>query len=305
MKKKLYLTFDIEIVTAKISKNTDYLSSICIAPLLIAKALKDRGLNGVFFICLSPKIHKTTFNEYEYFLDILLNSLKSFDNIQIAPHIHARNLKMEFSTLEDRFDKYNSEEQIKLLSWAKDFFSKYNIEVNLFRSGGYFHNDDYYQNLKSSGYKMSSLLSRKEIANINFITKEIFFNKPTSIEGIIEFPVTSVKIKSIKGKEEVVNLSPEFFTLDSVKNYLEKLDYININFHSFSFLAPKLIRENHSYLFFKNVKYLFIERPLNLLAKKMGLTIIYNNTILKKELIKYLDYFEQNNDKYESKFFSI
>jgi hypothetical protein len=305
MKKSLYLTFDIEIVTARFSKNIDFFSSIFIAPLMIAKALKDRGLKGVFFICLSPKIHESSFKEYEFYLDILLNSLKPFDNIQIAPHIHARNLPMSFSTFEDRFDRYKDEEQIQLLSWAKEFFSKYNIDVNLFRSGGYFHNNDYYNNLKNSGYKMSSLLFRNEVANINFITKETFSNKSRIIDGIMEFPVSSVKMKSIKGKEEVVNLSPEFFTLDSVKEYLEKLEYININYHSFSLLAPKLIRENHSFLFFRNLKFVFLERPMNKILELLGITPIYKNTVLKKELLNYLDFFEENYDKYESKFFEV
>jgi hypothetical protein len=304
MRKELYLTFDIEIVTAKFSRNSGFLSSICIAPLIIAKELKDRGLKGVFFICLSPKIHDASFKEYEYYLDILINSLKSFDNIQIAPHIHARNLPMEFSTFEDRFDRYDGKQQQKLLNWAKEFFLNYNIEVNLFRSGGFYYNEDYYENMKPAGYLMSSLLFRNESANINLINKQTLSNKPRIVDGIIEFPVSSVKVKSIKGKEEVVNLSPEFFTLESVKNYFEKLDYININFHSFSLLVPKLIRENHKFLILRNLKFLILERPLNIILNKIGITPIYNNAVLKRELFNYLDYFEKNKDKFESKFFT-
>jgi len=303
MPKDIYLTFDIEIVTEKISRNKQFLNSMLLAPLLIAKALKDRGLKGVFFISLSPKIHDTSFNEYEFYLDILLNSLKSFDNIQIAPHIHARNLPMAFSTFEDRFDRYNNMEQIQLLNWAKDFFSNYNIDVKIFRAGGYFLNNNYYDNLKNSGYKMSSNLLRNEVANINLIKKEAFPNMPKNIFGIIEFPVTSVEMKSVKGIVEVVNLSPEFFKLNSVKEYFEKLEYININFHSFSLLTPKLIRENHSFLLIRNLKYVFLERPMNKILELIGITPIYNHTILKKELFSYLDFFEDNCDNYISNFF--
>jgi hypothetical protein len=102
-----------------------------------------------------------------------------------------------------------------------------------------------------------------------------------------------------------VNLSPEFFTLESIKCYIEKLDYINLNFHSFGLLAPKLIRENHSFQFFRNLKFILLERPFNIILKKIGITPIYNNTILKRELISYLDYFEKNKDLYESKIFKI
>jgi hypothetical protein len=211
---------------------------------------------------------------------------------------------MEFSTFEDRFDRYDGKQQQKLLNWAKEFFLNYNIEVNLFRSGGFYYNEDYYENMKPAGYLMSSLLFRNESANINLINKQTLSNKPRIVDGIIEFPVSSVKVKSIKGKEEVVNLSPEFFTLESVKNYFEKLDYININFHSFSLLVPKLIRENHKFLILRNLKFLILERPLNIILNKIGITPIYNNAVLKRELFNYLDYFEKNKDKFESKFFT-
>jgi hypothetical protein len=151
---------------------------------------------------------------------------------------------------------------------------------------------------------MSSLLFRNERENINFITNQSFTSKPRIVNGILEFPVSSVKVKFIKGKEEVVNLSPEFFTLESVKNNLKKLDYININFHSFSLLVPKLIRENHNFLILRNLKFLILERLLNIILNKIGITPIYNNAVLKRELFNYLDYFEENNDKYESKFFT-
>lgn len=68
---------------------------------------------------------------------------------------------------------------------------------------------------------MSFLLFRNERENINFITKQTFASKPRIVNDVLEFPVNSVTVKSIKGKEEVVNLSPEFFILESVKNYFE------------------------------------------------------------------------------------
>ncbi|MDD2637139.1 MAG: hypothetical protein PHW82_16745, partial [Bacteroidales bacterium] len=87
--KSLYLTFDIETVVAKYSRNNNLFASICLAPLAIASLLKDKGLKATFFISLSPKNHKISFASYEFYLKILLNSLKGFSNIKVAPHIHA------------------------------------------------------------------------------------------------------------------------------------------------------------------------------------------------------------------------
>jgi hypothetical protein len=303
MKKEVYLTFDIEIVTAKFSKNSNYLSALFIAPLLIAKLLKDRNLKATFFVSLSPKMHEYSFEFYEYYLDLLFNSIKGFENIKIAPHIHGRNLPMNFSTKEDRFDKYNDEQQIALLNWAKQYFKKYGIEANTFRSGGYFHTENYYENLSKSNFNRSSLLFRQNKPNIDLVNKEVNISNPYTINSITEYPVTSVKIKSIKRKVEIINLSPEFLTLESVKPYLEKLPYINMVFHSFSLQTPKLIRENHSNLIWENLKYILFERTLNIILNSLNIYPIYKNTILKKELVKYLNYFKENNDIFETKFF--
>lgn len=304
MKKQVYLTFDIEIVTARFSKNSNYLSALCIAPLIMAKLLKERGLKATFFISLSPKIHEANFSFYEYYLDIILTSLKGYNNIQIAPHIHARNTPMEFATTEDRFDRYNNEQQIALLNWAKSYFAKYGIETDTFRSGGYFQTENHYKNLKNAGFNKSSQLFRKETPNIDMVSGNVHASEPYMVNDVLEHPVTSVKIMSIKRKLEVINLSPEFLTLESVKPYIEKLPYINLVFHSFSLLTPKLIRENHKNLFFENLKFILFQRPLNIFLEALNIFPIYNNNTLKKELVNYLDYFAKNKDTYETKYFN-
>jgi hypothetical protein len=203
-------------------------------------------LKATFFVSLSPKMHEYSFEFYEYYLDLFFNSLKGFENIKIAPHIHGRNLPMDFSTKEDRFDKYNDEQQIALLNWAKKYFKKHGLEPNTFRSGGYFHTENYYENLSRANFSKSSLLFRQTKPTIDLVNKEVNISSPYVVKSITEYPVTSVKIRSIKRKIEVINLSPEFLTLESVKPYLEKLPYINMVFHSFSLQTPKLIREAYN-----------------------------------------------------------
>ena len=60
-----------------------------------------------------------------------------------------------------------------------------------------------------------------------------------------------------------MNLSPDFFKLSSVEVYLRELNYVNINFHSFSIYLNRLIRENLDGLFRKNISFLLFENTLN------------------------------------------
>lgn len=299
---KVYLTFDIETIVARFSKNNNCYASICLAPLIIAHYLKKRNLKGTFFISLSPKTKDIEYGVYSAYLEILFYGLKGFENIKLAPHIHAFSLPMSFPCKTDRFDKYTLTQQIDLLKWAKELFSNYGYEVDSFRPGGYFTNEFYYQALKDAKYKYSSVLNRAEPPVINLINNDLLTNNPFFVNNSVqEYPISSVKIKSIKGKEEIINLSPDFLVLNTIKGFLQRMEYININFHSFSLLLTKLIRENHNNIFWHNFKYLFFERTLNKILKKLDIYTIYGNTILKNELINYLDYFS-SNDIFSTKF---
>lgn len=292
---KVYLTFDIETVVARYSKNNNCYASICLAPLMIAYYLKKRNLKGTFFISLSPKTKNIDYISYRTYLEILLNGLRGFENIKLAPHIHAYSLPVNFPCKTDRFDKYTLEQQIAILNWAKELFYQFGYNIDSFRPGGYFTNEFYYRALEDSGYKYSSIMNRKEPPVINLVNNDLLINRPFfATNSIKEYPITSVKIKSIKGNEEIINLSPDFLVLDSTKTFLDRMEYININFHSFNFLLTKLIRENHKNIFWHNFKYLFFERILNNILEKLDIYTIYGNTILKNELINYMDYFSSN-----------
>ncbi|TDL99955.1 MAG: hypothetical protein C4K58_01550 [Flavobacteriaceae bacterium] len=294
--KKIYLTFDIETIVSGISKDSNYLTGVYLASMFIAEEMRKRQLKGTFFISLSSKQNEIDQSIYLEFIKWLLHSLKSYENIKIEPHLHALNLPVSFETKYDEFNKYDLNKQKELLVYAKDFFQSQNIHVNSFRPGGFSVNEFYYDSLFESGYKNSSILQKEEKPTINLVTGEIEKNNVYQTKnGIKEYPVTSIKIRSIKGKEELVNLSPDFFKLSTVENYINKLDYININFHSFSIYQNRLIRETHDNQFYKSLKFILLESPLKRFLKLTSIQTLNTNTVFANELLCWLDYIEQNS----------
>ena len=302
MTKNIYLTFDIETIVSKLSYNPTFYASVIIGALDIAWELKKRDLKGTFYISLSSKLKEIKFQDYINSIEMLVNCLKSFDNIKIEPHIHAFNLPMNFSTNEDKFSAYSYKEQTELLNWARIFFDKLGIAVSSFRPGSYSVNSYYYDSLQKASFKTSSILHKDKIVNIDMIKDEILETPPyLTYNNIKEYPVTSVKIKSIKNRKiEVINLSPDFLTIESVSKYIDKLEYVNINFHSFSMYSNRLARENHKNQFANNIKFFFLEKWTNYFLRKVKIETINHNTIYKKELIKWLDYIKKN--KYNTRF---
>jgi hypothetical protein len=292
--KKIYLTFDIETIVSGISRSENYLSGVYLASMFIAKELKIRDLKGTFFISLSSKQLNIDQNTYSEFIKWLLFSLSPYDNIKIEPHIHALNLPVSFECNKDGFDNYNFEQQTELLIYSKNFFKEQGINVNSFRPGGFKANKSYYESLAKAGFENSSILHKDKKVNINMITDEIFEQGIFKTDsGVIEYPVTSVKLKSIKGKTEILNLSPDFFRLSSVENYFKDLNYININFHSFSVYLNRLLRENHKGLVMKNISFLFFENILNKLLKFTSIQTLDTKTTLSNELLNWLDYIKK------------
>ncbi len=299
--KKIYLTFDIETIVSGISRNENYLAGVYLASMFIAEELRKRDLKGTFFISLSSKQANIDQKEYSECIKWLIQSLSSYKNIKIEPHIHAYNLPVTFDCKEDAFNKYNQIQQTELLTFAKDFFKNEGIDVESFRPGGFSANDSYYNSLFDAGYKNSSILEKEKKVNIDMISGEVFQGEVYKSQfDIIEYPVTSVKIKSIKNKIEIVNLSPDFFKLASVENYLRDLNYININFHSFSIYLNRLVRENHDGLFQNNIKFLLFENILNKLLTSTSIQTLNTKTIVSKEFINWIDFIK--NNKYDTFF---
>jgi len=294
--KKIYLTFDIEPLVNKKSFNPTVYNSILAGGVFIAKELEKRNLKGTFYISLSRKTSALDQQIFEDGLDILLRTLTQFDNILVQPHLHAYGLPMSFSTENDLFGEYSLDQQIEMLDWARRKLENYGYKVESFRPGTYSRNMQYYEALKSSGYIYSSLLNTDDNSiNIDCINKTIKETVPEMINEIIEFPVTSVKLKSIKGKVETINLSPDFLTMESMDGYFQKLNYININFHSFSVFTNKFLRENHKNVWLHNFKYFFWNKPMHTFLRIQKIEAIEHDTVLKKEFLKWIDYIQSQN----------
>jgi len=308
MNKKVYLTFDIETIVSRLSYNPTYHASVLLGGMTIAHELKKRNLKGTFYISLSPKCREISFSRYIEAINLLVECLKSYENIQIEPHLHAYKVPVSFDCKKDKFSAYNKNEQKELLVWSKAFFKKHGIEVKNFRPGGYNVNDSYYEALFETGFRTSSILHKdnnkdNDKVSIDLLTgmvRDHIIPYKTK-QGVIEYPVTSVKIKSIKPRvTEIVNLSPDFLTIESVRDYIEKLSYVNINFHSFSMYNNRLARENHQGQIRNNFKFIFFEKWINKILRFKNIETINHNTLFAKEFIRWIDFIESK--KYSTYF---
>ena len=280
--KKIYLTFDMETIVSKLSFNPNIYTNLMLGSLYIAKELEKRELKATFFISLAPKTDVVNTTEYIENAKMLIRALSTYKNIKLQPHIHMKNLPLSFETKSDLFSDYTLNQQVEALTWAKKIFSECGVqEVDSFRPGSYSVNEQYYEALKKAGYKYSSIMIKDSI-HYNMSTKETSIQEPYEAKhGIIEYPVTSLRFKSIKGKEETINLSPDFFTYPSIHEVFEKSSYVNVNFHSFSIFTNRLARENHAKQLRNNLKYFFFEKPLIKILKKLGFELINHNTLFR------------------------
>jgi len=287
--KKIYLTFDMETIVSRLSFNPNIYTNLMLGSLYIAKELEKKALKATFFISLAPKTDVVDTQEYIENAKMLIRALNTYKNIKLQPHIHMKNLPLSFDTPSDLFSDYTLEQQVEALTWAKNIFNECGVkEIDSFRPGSYSANEQYYNALTQAGYKYSSIMIKENI-HYDMITQEVTTQVPYKTDqGIIEYPVTSLRFKSIKGKEETINLSPDFFTYNSIKEVFEKSNYINVNFHSFSIFTNRLARENHPKQLINNLKYFFFEKPLIKVLKLCNFELINHQTLFKTSFDNWL-----------------
>ena len=301
MKKVLRLTYDLETVTTGFSLSADLWHGVMMGAIILARELEKRDLKATFFLSLSRKTALIPTKNFEEMLDALVSSLRGFKNVQLQPHVHAFGLPVDFQCKSDFFSDYSVEQQMKLLEYSKDFFKRHGLQATAFRPGGYHLTDQYYQVLARCGIKVSSVLDTALPPHIDLIENKIN-NVKAEFErnGVREFPVTAVRVRSVKRKIETLNLSPDFFALETVKEYMDKLPSMTINAHSFSMFIPRLMRETHKGQTAYNLKFMIFTRMLNKLMIKRGVYPMYSETMAGRENMRWLDYFAEQN--YQTEF---
>ncbi len=301
MNKELRLTYDLETVTTGFSLSADYWHGVMMGSLILARELEKRNLKATFFLSLSRKTALIPQDNFDNMLDTLVSSLRGFDNVQLQPHIHAFNLPVGFECKSDFFSDYSEEQQMAMLQYAKDFFKKHGLYATAFRPGGYHLTDQYYRVLAKSGIKASSVLDSTLPSHIDLVDNKINdVSTKFDRNGVREIPVTAVRIKSVKHKIETINLSPDFFALDTIRDKMEQLPSLTINAHSFSMFIPRLMRETHKGQATYNLKFMLFNRLLNKFMIKRGVYPMYSVTMAGSENIRWLDYFATQN--YKTKF---
>lgn len=281
------------------SRNLDYEVTVTKGALEIANMLRERNLKATFFISLSPKDVSVDIDDYLKEIERLIYLLKPFSNIDIQPHLHALNLPVSFSCPSDNFSDYSHEQQVELLKWAKYYFKKQGLEAVGFRPGGYKSGDSYYRALFEAGYSYSSQTLEGNEADINLINNSVRkLEHRFNFDNITEHRVTTVLVDSVKpGIIEKINLSPDFFKLESVLPMFDKLDSLNVNFHSFSMYSNRMARENHQGQLKNNLIYYFIQKPLIRVASALKINTYFKQTLFRNELEAWLNEFQKEHYK--------
>ena len=211
--------------------------------------------------------------------------------------MHCLNLPLDYANKSDYFNDYSRTEQIEILGFGKRFLEDLDILVESFRPGGFKQNDYYYDVLKEVGYRFSSTLSKDIAPNINLVTGEINQTFDTNHNGIVEFPVTSVYLNSVKGGHEIINLSPDFFEVESVYSEIKRLEKIVLNFHSFSLYHSRPVREVFQNRRKESLKHMIREFIIKKLAHRFQSDIL-TETIYQESLNNWVSTLE---DKAEFK----
>jgi hypothetical protein len=294
--KQIYLTFDIEPIVSRLSFTPNIHTNVILGTFYLAKELSRRKIKATFFVSLSPKTDHIDTATYLDNVKFLLRLLAPLEHIRLQPHLHMRNLPLSYPTPTDAFSDYTQDQQVEALEWAREIFRSCGIEtVDSFRPGGYQTNTQYYEALECAGYRASSVMLENGI-HYDMIRRQPLPDGPGihNIGNVTEYPVTTLRVRSIKGKEEALNLSPDFFHYDSVANFMSESAYLNINFHSFSVFTNRLARENHPGQLWYNLKYFFIEKPMIRLLRHFRIETIDHRTIFKDSFDTWLVFLENH-----------
>ncbi len=291
----VYNTVDVEITDHRLSYSENLESNILLPYIKLAETFCQRGIKSTFFLSIAPKSLGLDWREYDRCLDLVcrLNQANFGEFIDIQPHMHCLNLPLPFTRKSDYFSDYSADEQLEVLRFGKRYLEDKGLEVRAFRPGGFRQNQHYYDVLRQAGYRYSSTLQPEREANINLVEGCINNSFVSEHDGITEFPVTSVYLKSVKGGYELINLSPDFFEFASIADEVNRLDNIVLNFHSFSLYHSRPVRERFSRRRVETVKHLLREFVLKKIAKSLQAEI-FTDTIYRDSLERWLDFLQQD-----------
>lgn len=289
-----YNTVDIEITDHRLSYSENLESNILLPYIKLAETFSQQGIKSTFFLSIAPKSRTLDWREYDRCLDLVcrINRANFAEYIDIQPHMHCLNLPLSFTDKSDYFSDYNKEEQCEILKFGKRYLEDKGLDVRSFRPGGFRQNKHYYAVLKQAGFRYSSTLQPEREASIDLVNGRTSNSFITEHDGVTEFPVTSVYLKSVKGGYEQINLSPDFFEYTSIADEVNKLDNIVLNFHSFSLYHSRPVRERFKRRRQETFKHLLREFLLKKLARTLQADI-YTNTIYRDSLEGWLEFLRQ------------
>lgn len=286
----LYNTVDVEITDHWLSYSENLETNILLPYIKLAELFCERAIKSTFFVSIAPKSLGIDWSDYDRCLDLVcrLNRAHFSEYIRIQPHMHCLNLPLPFTDKSDYFSDYDAEEQCEILAFGKRYLEDRGLEVDSFRPGGFRKNEHYYEVLERAGYRYSSTLDPEREASIDLVTGAINDSFVTEHDGILEFPVTSVHLESVKGGRDLVNLSPDFFIAEAIAGEVRQLRNVVLNFHSFSLFHSRPVRERFPRRRRETLKHLLREFLLKRLARPLGVELL-TATIYRDSLESWLE----------------
>ncbi len=290
----LYNTVDVEITDHWLSYSENLESNILLPYLRLAELFCEREIKTTFFVSIAPKSLGIDWADYDRCLDLVcrLNRAHFSEYIRLQPHMHCLNLPLPFTDKSDFFSDYDADQQRQILAFGKRYLEDRGIAVDSFRPGGFRKNQHYYEVLEQAGYRYSSTLDPEREASIDLVTGTINDSFVTEHGGILEFPVTSVHLESVKGGLDLVNLSPDFFAPEAIADEVRQLRDVVLNFHSFSLCHSRPVRERFPHRRRETLKHLLREFLLKRLARPLGVELL-TTTIYRDALEGWLELLQE------------
>lgn len=287
----LYFTVDVEITDHRLSYSENLDTQLTLPYFELAERFCEADVKATFYLSIAPKALGIDWNDYLRCLKRILryNRNEFASHIRIQPHLHCLNLPFDYCKGSDFFSDYTPEQQVEMLKLGRQICEDGGVEVTSFRPGGFKNSDDYYAALAEAGFAISSTmrLDRNPAIDLKSGAIDREHGVFEAAHGVIEYPVTSVHLHSVKGRDETINLSPDFFELASVGQQMRQLDYINLNFHSFSWYHGRPVRERFPNMRKETIKHLIREFVMKKLLKPLDADIV-TDTIYREHFDQWL-----------------
>ncbi len=285
----IFFSVDVEITDHRLSYSENLDTNLLLPYVKLAEYLAQNEIKATFYLSIAPKALGISWDDYQRCLKqiIRINQSVYSDYIRLQPHLHCLNLPFDYAKGSDFFLDYEPKQQVEMLKFSKHFMEDLGVEVDSFRPGGFKNSPTYYESLEEAGFLYSSTMRKDLKPAMDLVNKRVDKQHGIFKEGgITEYPVTSVFLNSVKGGEDTINLSPDFFEYEAIETYLKQMEFMVVNFHSFSLCHGRPVRELFQSRRKETFKHLVREFVLKKISKPFDVELV-TNTIYERQFYNW------------------